>query len=352
MEEADQGFDVEMLADKTAELLMPLPGQVFWIWASVHSLDLIQALAYRIRAQGAFWSLRLIMEPLLRKIGLGVPERFLALVPEHELRWLADISAIVEIHDHGGHVPDVPAARRRAMGTEWRALGDEAARRDIRRVSVVNPTPALAAAYGVPLATLRQRYWQAIAIDHAALDRQQEEWRALLAQARSVHITSPLGTDLRLRIEGRPAHLDRDGLPRGEVYIAPHEDSAEGIAIIDRAFIRGRPVEQLRLTFEAGRLVAMDAPDPVGAEALRELLAASSGDKDVIAEFAIGMNPGVVEPVGDIWLDEKMRGSVHIAIGMNERFGGRNRSNLHLDLVIQRPQLWLDEELVVRAGAL
>ncbi len=83
-----------------------------------------------------------------------------------------------------------------------------------------------------------------------------------------------------------------------------------------------------------------------------ELLAASSGDKDAIAEFAVGLNPGVTEPVGDIALDEKIGGSVHIAIGMNDHFGGRNRSNLHLDLVIMRPTVWLDSEQAIVDGVL
>ena len=60
-------------------------------------------------------------------------------------------------------------------------------------------------------------------------------------------------------------------------------------------------------------------------------------DMEILAKFAIGTNPGIVEPVGNISLDEKIGGSVHIAIGMNERFGGRNRSNLQEDLIVLKP---------------
>ena len=56
MDEAPSGFDVETLADKTIDSLSVQPGQVIWIWARTHSLDLIEALAYRIRARGAFWT--------------------------------------------------------------------------------------------------------------------------------------------------------------------------------------------------------------------------------------------------------------------------------------------------------
>ncbi len=79
---------------------------------------------------------------------------------------------------------------------------------------------------------------------------------------------------------------------------------------------------------------------------LAELLAASSGDKDRIAELGIGLNPGIRELTGDIQLDEKLGGSVHIAIGMNHRFGGANHSNLHLDMIILQPSLRLDGNLI------
>ncbi len=339
-------MDIETLAVKTIENLSVAPGQVISIWASTHSLDFITALAYHIRARGAFWTLRLIMDPLLSRIGKELPQEYLGLVPEHELRWLNDISAIIEVRDHGGHIPGVEITRHRAMAAEWLALMDEAERRGCRRFIVINPTQALADAYGVPLDVLQHRYWRAVNIDDAALDSSQNQVAQQLANTQDVHITTPLGTNLYLQIGGRPIHQDHNGLPRGEVYVALLERSAEGVAVIDRAFIRGQSVEQLKLTFERGQVVHIDAPNAESVRLIEELLAASSGDKDRIAELGIGLNPGVAELTGDILLDEKLNGSVHIAIGMNDSFGGQNRSNLHLDLVMLRPSLWLDGTLM------
>jgi aminopeptidase len=343
-------MDVETLAIKTIENLSVTPGQVISIWASTHSLDFIASLAFHIRARGAFWTVRLIMEPLLRRIGMELPQEYLGLVPEHELRWFKDINAIVEVRDHGGHIPGVEITRRRTMAAEWIALIDKAEQLDCRHFIVINPTEALADAYGVPFDVFQHRYWQAVNIDDAALDTLQVRIAQQLAQSHHVHITTPLGTDLQLRIDGRPIHQDHNCLPRGEVYVAPLETSAEGVAVIDRAFFRGQTVEQLRLTFARGQVVHIDAPMGASVRHFEELMAASSGDKDRIAELGIGLNPGVIELTGDILLDEKLNGSVHIAIGMNDRFGGQNHSNLHLDLVMLNPSLWLDGSLVQLPG--
>jgi aminopeptidase len=345
-------FDVEMLADRVIRLLDLHQGQVIWIWASTYSLDLVEALAYRIRAAGAFWTLRLGSETLQRRIGLEAPEEYLALVPEHELRWLADVDAIIGVQDHSGHIPDVPVPRRRALGTEWRALIDEANRRGCRRISVLNPTLSLAKAYGMTLDDLCMRYSGALDIDDAVLDASETVVAQALDAADAIRITSELGTDLHLRKGRRPVHQDHQDLPRGEVYVAPHEDSANGVAVIDALSIRDKLARRLALTFVDGRVARVESPDAADAAAFWELLAASRGDKDVIAELGIGLNPGISEAIGQIAFDEKIGGTIHIAIGMNTSFGGKNRANLHLDMVVQRPTVELDSASLIVNGVL
>ena len=344
------GFNVEVLAEKTVEKLGILPGQVIWIWANVYSMDLIEALAFRIRAHGAYWLLRLTSEPLLRRIGLDVPEQYLSLIPEHEVRWLDDMDAIIEIRDHPSTIPDVPLPRRRAMGAEWLALIEAADHKGCRRLMVFNPTAAMAQAYGIPLEELRNRLWQAVNVDCDLLDRRQEKIRAYLQATREVRIVSAAGTDLRLRVDQRPILVDTDSLPYGETYVAPHEDSAEGTAVIDKAFIRGVCIENFKLSFSAGKIREVSAPNQEGMQIWQEVMAAATGDKDVIAELGIGVNPGITQATGNISLDEKIGGSVHIAVGMNDRFGGKNSSNLHQDLVILKPSVWCDDRLMLENG--
>jgi aminopeptidase len=260
------------------------------------------------------------------------------------------MDAIIEIRDHPSTIPDVPLPRRRAMGEEWLALIKAADHMGCRRLMVFNPTAALAKAYGLSLEELSRRFWRAINIDCGLLNQQQEKIRQCLQGVREVHITSAIGTDLYMRVHQRPVLVDTDSLPYGETYLAPHEDSAEGEAVIDKAFIRGVCIENFRLSFSAGRITRVSVPDPDGLKIWQDVMAAATGDKDVIAELGIGVNPGITEPTGNISLDEKIGGSVHIAVGMNDRFGGKNTSNLHQDMVILKPTVWFDNEVILENG--
>ncbi len=343
-------FDSDLLARKTLEMLNLQPGQVIEIWANKISLDLVEALAFHIRSRGAFWCLRLSSEPLLKRIGMDVPREYLGLIPEHELRWLDDVDAIIELRDHGANIDGVPIDRRKAMGAEWLALIDAAFAKGVRRVMVLNPTAPLAKSCGLTLADLQGRVQRAMDVDYAAVDAKQDKIAALLNQTTEVHVLSPAGANIRMKVNGRKALLDSDSLPQGEVYIAPWEDSANGVAVIDQAFFRDRRVEKFLLSFKNGRVVDELAKDYEGVAAFCDLLGVSNGDKDRIAEFAIGLNPGVTEPVGYVSLDEKIGGSVHLAIGANTRFGGVNQSNLHLDMVILKPTVWFDDNLILEDG--
>jgi aminopeptidase len=340
-------FDTELLAERIMDMLAISKGQVIWIWASTYSEELIDALAYRIRAKGAFWTLRFTSEKLLKRIGQNASEEYLPIIPNHELRWLKDVNAIIEVRDHSGHIPGVSLIRRRAMATEWIALIDEAQKQGCRRIKVLNPTPALATAYAMELETLNRLYLQAISVDFSMLRTWQNRVNECLSKSAHIHITSDLGTDLHLSIGKRLVLQDRDDLPCGEVYVAPHENSANGILVIDRLFVKGKPIEKLHLTFVNGKVTQIEGATTLDSETLKELLSASSGDKDVIAEFAIGLNPGVAEPIGNILFDEKIGGSIHVAIGMNSHFGGNNKSDLHLDMVVQYPKVWVDDELIL-----
>lgn len=170
---------------------------------------------------------------------------------------------------------------------------------------------------------------------------------ARLAGVDNLRITSAAGSDLCLRIGGRPIHQDTGilteprsfgNLPAGEVYVAPLEDSAEGRLVVDLSvgdLLLSAPVT---LTFERGRVVSAE-----GGASARELVRRLGDDPWAwtVGEFGIGANPNA-RVRGRVTTDEKVLGTLHVALGANREFGGRNPAATHYDCVIGNPVLQAD----------
>ena len=177
---------------------------------------------------------------------------------------------------------------------------------------------------------------------------------AVLAQlegARELTVRGRGGTDLVLRIEGRPWRTDARGLepgltanfPGGEVFVAPHADGADGVLVADLTVpytVEGLVDRPVTLRFEGGRVTTIEGGR--AAQMLRELVADAGTGADVIAELGIGLNPRV-SPRGHVMLDEKAAGTAHVAIGRNTGpYGGDNEAAIHVDCIFAEPEVYAD----------
>ncbi len=170
-----------------------------------------------------------------------------------------------------------------------------------------------------------------------------------LSGARRIRIEAD-GTDITLEVGGR-TWINSDGrrnMPSGEVFTGPHERSANGTIRFTVPSPRGATVSDVTLTFEDGEVVAATAEQ--GQEQLDAALAIDDGAR-LLGELGIGTNAGIDRATGSILLDEKMAGTVHLALGRSyPETGGTNVSALHWDLICDlRPggQLSADGEPVV-----
>ena len=148
-----------------------------------------------------------------------------------------------------------------------------------------------------------------------------------------IHIEAD-GTDLTLRVDGRTwiNSNGRRNMPSGEVFTGPLEDSANGtIRFTVPSSPRGVQVEDVTLTFEKGEVVSASAGR--GQEYLDAALASDAGAR-FLGELGIGTNTGIDRATGSVLLDEKIAGTVHLALGRSyPETGGVNRSSLHWDLI-------------------
>ena len=172
----------------------------------------------------------------------------------------------------------------------------------------------------------------------------------------SAHVTTALGTDLRMSLEGRKWKLDTGklrgrgifgNLPAGEIYIAPTEDSAEGVLVVDKCLPGMLLSEPVRVVFEKGRATQVDGG--AGAEFLRSAFVQHGDAARVIAELGIGTNT-MARLQGNIITDEKVLGTIHVAVGRNDFLGGKNVATTHIDGVVGQPTLEIDGKVVIKNG--
>jgi aminopeptidase len=209
-----------------------------------------------------------------------------------------------------------------------------------RWCSTLWPTEALAGQAGMALAEYQAFVSRALFLNQpdpvrswGGLRTFQAKLIERLRSARDVRIEAD-GTDLTLRVAGR-TWVNSDGkrnMPSGEVFTGPHENSANGrIRFTVRSAPEGVDVDGVELEFADGEVVGARAD--TGAEYLRRALETDAGAK-FLGELGIGTNFGIDRPTGTILFDEKIGGTVHLALGRSyPETGGKNASALHWDLI-------------------
>ncbi len=217
------------------------------------------------------------------------------------------------------------------------------------------PSPSMAQSAGTSLEAFEDFYFDVCCLDYRKMGEAMKPLTALMEQTKEVRITGP-GTDLSFSIEGIPVIpcAGTMNIPDGEVYTAPVKDSVNGVLSYNTPSVfQGFTYENIRLTFEKGRIVKAEANDT---EKINQVFDIDEGAR-CIGEFAIGVNPYVTKPMKDTLFDEKIRGSFHFTPGnCYEEAPNGNSSAIHWDLVcIQTPEygggeMYFDGRLVRKDG--
>lgn len=217
-----------------------------------------------------------------------------------------------------------------------------------------------AGARGVFNAPSRLDAWTegAMTADFFAIRRQAEQLADLFRRTSTVRVTSPAGTDLTARIEGREPVAWLTGIchrpgevsayPGGEVSLPPLEGTADGVVVWEAvASDLGRLDEPVRITVREGRAIGVEGGS--GADRLRGILDEVT-DADNIGEIGIGLNPAA-RISDEITESKKALGTVHIALGDSaNEYGGLVDCEVHLDGLVLRPTVEFDGTPVVADG--
>jgi aminopeptidase len=358
---------VERLAEVLVDYSTAVaPNQLVLLETTPLAAPLLRALFQRVLKAGGHPQMRIGLE--------GVAESLLEHGSDEQLDWvnpvrredfeLADARIQVDAASNTRNLTAIDPARQARMARARQSLRDRylerAAAGELRSVVTLFPTHAAAQDAAMSLSQYEEFVYRAGLLGRedpvAAWKELGDRLRRLaerLAGKRELRVVAE-DTDLTLNVEGR-TWIPCDGkenFPDGEVFTGPVETSAQGhIRFSYPATFAGRMVRDVTLRFDNGEVVEAQAGE--GEPFLHEMLAMDEGARRV-GECAFGMNDAVEEFTGHTLFDEKIGGTVHLALGMSyPESGGVNHSALHWDLVCDLragSEVYADGELVYRDG--
>lgn len=259
----------------------------------------------------------------------------------------------------------VPDGRTGKFIQAQKPQGDMFMQRKIRflNLPIGLVTPERAKTYGFDYDNWQRVSTNSLDVDHSKISALAGKIESRLRNATDIRVTAANGTDLRMKLKGRPVHI-HDGiidktdvekgtifeaLPAGAVELVPDETSAQGTVLYDQpTALAGRVLSGLKLQFENGRVTNYTAN--ANLDAFKDSYENTTGDKDRIANLVIGLNPRS-ELIG-FFTDRYVQGTVSIGIGGNQGIGGTNDSGFGHEETLKKPTLTVDNYKLVDQGKL
>ncbi|AKC87026.1 hypothetical protein WQ53_10005 [Pseudoxanthomonas suwonensis] len=335
--------------------------------------ELMEDLAVEVARVGGYPMIEYGSDRLARRLFFDVPEKYDAR-EDALLAKLVDTFDVVISLGNGtsenlfeGADPKRVAARSRAN----EAIGQAIYKNGVRMVELGNnmyPTAWRAERFGMDQDELARMFWDGLSMDYTELQARGEQVRATLAAGNVVHVTHPNGTDLTFRIQGRKVGVSdgiiseedvRQGgsavsvyLPAGEVYTTPVPGSAEGRLVDTGGSFRGKNIDNLTLTIDDGKVVAIEGTGPGYADLKAVYDAIDDERKNEFAFFNLGINPNVRLGEGSTAGSWMPAGAVTVGTGSNAWAGGDNHSGGGRTVFLPGSTVTLDDKVIVENGEL
>jgi aminopeptidase len=320
---------------------------------------LIDAVCRRLGERGAYALVRLGFDGWGRTTlgwAQSAPESLLRKPSSIEVHAAETCDGLIAIvaPENTRELVGLPQDRLELLQAAYRPSQERFLRHEVPWVGCQYPTPALAQEAGMSSEEFADFLYGSVLLDWDAERERMQRYADVFDAGEEVRIVGA-ETDLTLSLSGRTAKVDAGGanIPGGEFFFCPVEDSAEGtIGFVEfPGEYAGRSVEGIRLRFEGGRVV--DASADREEAFLLDLLDTDEGARR-LGEFGIGCNPGITRYMRNVLFDEKIDGTVHLALGNGFPYlGGTNVSAIHWDIVKDLRsggRLFVDGRLVQEDG--
>ena len=365
--------DLEALSNRLVTQVAGVKeGEIVFVNGSVRDMELLEDISTDVQKAGGHPLLTVGSDRLFKKYYEEVPDKYDSQPPDLDLK-LATLAAVtigVETNESDDIAAGISPARLAAVAKAGEPVADMYLKRNVRQVNVGNglyPTAYRAKRFGMTQDDLAKTFWDAVNADYSAVQTTGESVKTTLSSGKEVHITNPNGTDLKVKIEGRPFFVS-DGiisaddvkkggpavsvyLPAGEVYCAPVPGTAEGTVVMSQTFMNGKEVNDLKLTLVGGKVTQITGSGP-GFEDLKKEYETRGDGKELFGFVDFGINPNL-----KIWPASKLgnwvqAGMVTVGIGNNTWAGGDNKTSYGLTMFLPGSTATLDGKPIVDNGVL
>jgi len=222
----------------------------------------------------------------------------------------------------------------------------------IRRVTIAFPCLAHAQEAEKSLTEWENFVFSSCLIDWEKFGKKLEKINKKFEKGKSVHLLGK-NVDLKFSIKGKNSIADKgeENMPGGEIFMAPVRESLNGWIKFDFPAIEaGKEVQDIELKFKNGKVIESKASK--NQDFLKAMI---NTDKNscYVGEFGIGMNPKITKFSKNLLFDEKISGTIHLALGMAYKDnGGGNDSAIHWDIVkdMRKAKIILDGKVVQKNG--
>jgi aminopeptidase len=222
----------------------------------------------------------------------------------------------------------------------------------IRRVSIAYPIRSQAQEAEMSLTEYENFVYSACLLDWKKLGKKLDKISKKFEKGKNVHLIGE-GVDLKFSIKGKNCLADKgnENMPGGEVFMAPVRESLNGYIKFDYPAIEGgKEVTDIELKFKEGKVVESKASK--NQDFIKEMLSLNE-NASYVGEFGIGCNPKITKFTKELLFDEKIGGTIHLALGQAyKENGGGNDSAIHWDIVkdMRNAKIVLDGKIIQENG--
>ncbi len=319
---------------------------------------LVNALVKEAYAVGGYPFVELYDNRVTRELLLGQSKECALLKAKYDAFRMAEMDAYIGIRggENCNELSDVPEQNMKIESEFYsHPVHHELRVKKTKWVVLRYPNQGMAQQAGTSTEAFEDFYFNVCNLDYSKMDKAMDSLKKRLDSADKVRIIAK-GTDISFSIKGIGSKkcAGERNIPDGEIYTAPVKDSVNGVITYNTPSIEnGFKFEDVCLTFKDGKIIKATANNT---EKLNAILDTDEGAR-YIGEFAFGVNPYIVKPMGDILFDEKISGSIHFTPGScYDDCDNKNVSAIHWDLVqIQTEEygggeIYLDGELIRKNG--